>query len=279
MDREAFGGDNAESYYDEGLTASMKGDLDRAIECFEHAVRMDQKMASAYHQLGKCYSRLGQNEKAIALLTQVVSKRPKLVAARLDLGIALTAQGELAQAKAEFNTVMLTRPNDAKALLGLASVEFSQGNWPAALQYAQTALENSGATYPVMYMIGRCAKLVGDEHHSDRALTKATDIIEKYLESNESKPEGHYLRGELAFIQQDYATALEAYRRAEDRVETGRSYSAYGEHFGLVDTLARQAQCYERIDRLERARELALRIREMAPDHVVCKALLQDTQR
>ena len=76
----AFGGENAESYYDEGLTASMKGDMARAVQCFEKAVRLDNTFAAAYHQLGKCYLRLGQAQQAIDLLQQLFSgvrrKRP-----------------------------------------------------------------------------------------------------------------------------------------------------------------------------------------------------------
>lgn len=277
MDQEAFGGDNPESYYDEGLTASMKGDLDRAVECFERAIRMDQSMASAYHQLGKCYVRMGRHKQAVAILAQVVKKRPKLTAARIDLGTALTSMGDLEQAESQFNAVLSSRPHDAKAKLGLAQIAFAGSNWSEALKLAESALENSGATYPVMFMIGRCAKLIGDDATSRRALGKATDIIEKYLETNESKPEGHYLHGELAFLQNDYATALEAFRRAEDRVKQGRTYSAYGENFTLVETLARQAQCYERIERTERAKELALRIRDINPDHIVCRQMLGET--
>ena len=59
-----FGGESAESYYDEGITASMRGDLQRAAECFETAVRKDSTMASAYQQLGRVYSRLGRHREA-----------------------------------------------------------------------------------------------------------------------------------------------------------------------------------------------------------------------
>ena len=64
-DTTAFGGDNAESYYDDGLTASMKGDLERAITCFEKAIHLDRSLAAAYHQIAKCYLRLGLGRRAV----------------------------------------------------------------------------------------------------------------------------------------------------------------------------------------------------------------------
>mgnify|MGYP001595381879 FL=1 len=98
----AFGGENAESYYDDGLTASKKGDLAKAIDCFERAIRLDSTYAVAYHQLGKCYMRLGQAQRAVDILMQVVRKRPNLGPARLDLGVALLAAGNTRGARKEF---------------------------------------------------------------------------------------------------------------------------------------------------------------------------------
>ena len=44
----AFGGETADSYYDEGLTASMKGDLRGAIAHFEKAIQLDNSMATPF---------------------------------------------------------------------------------------------------------------------------------------------------------------------------------------------------------------------------------------
>ncbi|HNT87522.1 MAG TPA: tetratricopeptide repeat protein, partial [Candidatus Hydrogenedentes bacterium] len=60
----AFGGESAESYYDEGLTAAMKGDVEQAIALFKQAVQLDSSFLAAFHQLARCYLRTGQSEKA-----------------------------------------------------------------------------------------------------------------------------------------------------------------------------------------------------------------------
>lgn len=274
MTQEAFGGDTAESYYDEGLTASMRGDLNRAAECFQLAIQRDRSLATAYHQLGKCYTRMGRYKQAVQLLTQVAQKRPKLLAARLDLGTALTLTGDFEQAKAHFGAVLTDKPNNGKALMGLAHVEFAGGNWAGALKLSQDALEQSGANYACLFMIGRAARLTDDTSTSSSALRKADELINRYMETNEDKPEGHYLRGEIAFVQEDFVTALECFRRAEDRIDEKRAYSAYGENFGIAEALARQAQCYQRMEKNDRAKEMAERLLKFDANHPVCKSIL-----
>ena len=68
----AFGGESAESYYDEGLTASMKGDMAHAIGYFRKAIQLDRGFLAAQHQLGRALTRIGRNEDAVGLLREVV---------------------------------------------------------------------------------------------------------------------------------------------------------------------------------------------------------------
>ncbi len=271
---EIFGGDNAESFYDEGLTASLTGDVSAAAMHFESAIRLDTSMAAAYHQLGKCYARLGQVKRAVDILGQVTRKRPKLSAARIDLGCALVQIGNYEGAKNNFQHVLNTEPGNAKALVGLAATEFAEGRWDAALEHAGNAQVEGGANFATLFMLGRAAKLTGDAELSRSSLEKADKLIEKYQEMNEEKPEGNYLRGEIAFVGEKFPKALEFYRNAEDRIKSGRLYIAYGESFGIVDILAKQGLCYQRLENMGRAREIGERIRKMNPDHPICKALL-----
>lgn len=269
----AFGGDNAESYYDEGLTASVKGDLKRAAEFFERAIRLDNSMATAYHQLGRCYARMGEHKRAVTLLSQVVQKRPSLAAARLDLGHALNGLGEFEAARVQFHAVLNGEPGNTKALLGLAESDFLEGNWQGALSYAQTAQASGGNHFPVLFMVGKAAKLAGNAELSVRTLQKADKLLEKYLETNPDKPEGYFLRGEVAFVAEKYPNALEYYRDAEDRAEAGRAYLAYSESFTLADMLGKQGLCLQRLGKDDRAREIGERIAELDPGHKLGQAL------
>lgn len=263
----AFGGEDAESYYDEGLTASVKGELERAAAHFEKAIRLDNSMAVAYHQLGRCYTRMGEYKKAVKLLTQVAQKRPTLLAARLDLATALLGLGMYNEARKQLHGVLSVQAGNVKALLGLAQADLMQQDYEGALSYGQTAQSIGANNFSVLLLVGRAAKMAGHAEQSVRALQKADKVIEKFLETNPDKPEGHFLRGEIALVLEKYPAALQHFRDAEDRADSHRAYQAYNENFTMADILANQAICLERTGKHDRAAELRDRVRALTPDH------------
>ncbi|MBI5092045.1 MAG: tetratricopeptide repeat protein [Candidatus Hydrogenedentes bacterium] len=260
-----FGGDNAESYYDEGLTASMKGDLKHAIQHLEKAVQLDPSFLAAYHQLGRCYSRLGDGKRSVEILKKVVSLKPMQVPFRLDLGAALLALGLTQQARDQYEQVITLDPSNGRAHIGLAHVCFSEGRWPAAMAEAQIALNGTGPNFAALYILGRAAKLAGNIELSQRSLQDAAVLIEKAADLSPNQPEGFYLRGEVSFAQDQFSSALEHYLGAEQRCDPQKAYTAYGENFTLIDIL--------RLNKPERARDLGERILKLDPTHKLGQAL------
>jgi tetratricopeptide (TPR) repeat protein len=269
----AFGGEDAESYYDEGLTAGMRGDITRAIQFLEKAIQLDNSFRAAYHQLAKCYLRLGDGPKAVSLLQHVIKNTPSSLPARLDLGAAYVAMGDLERARQQYSQVVDAQPDSGRGYLGLAQVAFHQGNWDGALQLAQQAKIHGGSNFAVLYLLGRAAKLAGNVPLSQESLKEANMLMDKSIELNPTQPEGYFLRGEVAFALDQFSTALEQYRAAEDRADKTKVYSAFGENFGFVDILAKEALCYQRLDREDRARELGERIVQINPNHKLGQAL------
>lgn len=275
-DTAAFGGNDAESFYDDGLTASMKGDLERAIQCFEKAIHLDQTLAAAYHQIAKCYLRLGLGNRAIDVLQQVVTKRPDHAAARLDLGHAMIKTGDTDSARQQFQQLIVLDPSNARARLGLAQAHFEDGNGPQAMQEAQTALNTGGNNFAALYLLGRAAKLTGDNTLANSTLERADKLIERTLESNPDGPEGLYLRGEVAFTRDQFSTALEYYRDARDKTDAenpARVFSAFGENFIRADIYAKIGLCYQRLGKMDRAKEIGEDILREHPNHTIAKAL------
>ena len=274
----AFGGENAESYYDDGLTASKKGDFTKAIECFERAIRLDSSYAVAYHQLGKCYMRLGQAQRAVDILLQVVRKRPNLGPARLDLGFALLAAGNAKSARKEFEQLYALDPANMRALLGLAQCSFDEGDWASALYQARSAIAGGGSNFSALYLAGRAARLAGDEATAKESLDAAERVLQKSIEIQPDQPESHYLRGEVCFVRGELASALEHYRAADDRTDgktPDKAYIAFGENFTQLDIWAKLGLCYERLGKLERAKEMGTRILARDPNHKMGAALAE----
>jgi len=277
-----FGGENAASYYDEGLTASVKGDLGRAVQCFQQSVALDGSFLPAHHQLAKCYLRLGKVQAAADLLGKVVATKPDLGPARLDLGHALIELNRLDEARKQFLGVLEAQLGNARASLGLATVCFLEGNWSKAVALALEARAKGGDHFAVLFLLGRAARLIrpsadgrlpGAADVSARALEDADALLEKLAEANTNRPEAYFLRGEVAFAREDFTAALEHYRAADSRADDGQVYSSYGERFSRLDILAKRGLCLQRLGEPGLAREMGERIVQVDPNHKIGQAL------
>ena len=270
-----FGGESAEGYYDEGLTASLRGELDQAIASFQKAIQLDPHYYAARHQLAKCMMRIGQPRQAVELLETVRRARPNQAAVLADLGNALLALDMPSEAYQQFSDAITAEPDNSRALLGLAEVAFSEGKWAAAQDLARQSLLHGGPNIRALVLLGRTARLNSDMENWRAALEEADNLLQKALELNTSQPENYFMRGEVAFARDQFSTALQYYRDAADRCVENRYYAAHGEMFTICDAMARQGLCFLRLDKPDRARELGEQVLRRNPNHVLGKSLLE----
>jgi tetratricopeptide (TPR) repeat protein len=269
----AFGGENAEAYYDDGLTASMRGEVERAIGLFRKAIELDNALVPAYQQLGRCYARIGEPENAARVLTQVVSKRPDNHSASMDLGLVFIQLDRADEARSIFQRILDADPANGRASLGLAQCAFAGGDWKTAVAEAQAAQALGGTNFQTLYLLGRAARLAGNTDLSNQVLEKAEKLMEKTAEMTPHAPESHYLRGEVCFALERFGAAREHFREAEDRADSAKNYAAFGEYFTKADMIAKQGLCYQRLGHSERARDEGKRVLALDPDHRMGKAL------
>ena len=269
----AFGGESAESYYDEGLTASMRGDLPQAIAHFEKAIHLDNTFAGAYHQLGKVYFRLGQTDNAVQLLKQVVGAKPKLMPPKLDLAYALIEQGQTEAARQLFIEVIAIKPGNTRATLGMSLCAYHEGQYGVAIQGVQELVTLGGANFAAYYLLARAAKAGGNTLTMEEAIIEASKFLDNSIDAAPDAPEGYYLRGELCRMKEEIPNALDAYRAAEDRSEDQRFYTSYGEHFTKADILVRRGECLEYLGQKESAREMGEKAIKLDPNHKIGKRL------
>lgn len=270
-----FGGESAESYYDEGVTASLRGDVAAALGHFKQALKLDPYHVASYHQLGKCMVRLGRLQEAVECFYRVIKARPNPIPPRIDLGFALLEGGNAAKATDIFNEVMVVKPDNAKAMLGLGRCAFAQGEWAQAYAFAIQAVRIGGSNFSALFLQARAARLAGLSEVAIDAFDEADSLLEKSIESNPEQPEAYYLRGELYFSRENFVTALEAFEAAQNRMEPTIHYYSYGEHFELVHVLEKRGMCLLRLDRVDEARVIGLEVQKLKPKSKIA-ALLTD---
>jgi len=268
-----FGGESAESYYDEGLTALMRGDADQAILSLTKAVQLDSSFVAAYHQLGKAYARVGQIQRAVDIFGQVITRKPSFVQARLDLAGALLQLGRNDLARNQFQHVLAQQATNGRAHLGMAQLAFAEGQWDSAVALAQAARAYGGSNFSVLYLLGRAAKLAGNHLLSEESLREAESLIGKSVEMSPDMPEGYFLRGEVSFVREQFHNALDQYQAAETRIQAGRHYSAFGENFSRIDILVKKGICLQRLGNIDMARDIGKQILQLAPEHKLGQAL------
>lgn len=260
-----FGGDNAESYYDEGLTAAMKGDLETAVAHFNRATQLDPTFATAWYQLGRCLLRQGATGEAAAALEKALALSPGMTVARIELGYALFKAGNTDQANRVFAQVLDEKPDTPRAILGLGYCAYQAKNWDTAMALADRAASGTSDRFEALFLSGRAAHMMRLKEAALDRLFAADALIDRLIEASPDQPEGYYLRGQIYFLTGEYAKALEHFNAAMERSQPGRRYAVYNEIFDQVEIIAGQGWCHKQMGDSGAAREAGLRILELKP--------------
>lgn len=91
----------AESYLSEGLQQAWDGQLDKAIEAFDAAIRIAPDLSAAYLNRGLIHDQQGNGEAAIADLNLAVRFSPQAARAYYNRSMLLRKYGELKRAQAD----------------------------------------------------------------------------------------------------------------------------------------------------------------------------------
>ena len=262
-----FGGENAESSYDEGLTAAMKGETETAMEHFSKALQMDPSLNAAAYQIGRCQLRLGQAQHAVQTLAGVLTKMPRMTAARSELAYAHLLVGHTEQARKLFGEALDEKPDQPAAILGLGYCAFQQAQWDTAMALADRVMGGSGAEhFESLFLSGRAAHMRKARELAMARLQAADELLNQMIETSPNQPEGFYLRGQIHFLTGEYVKSLDSFRSAETRTLPNRHYCAYHEHFELLDVLAGQGWCMRQMGNEAASKEIGRRILEIKPN-------------
>jgi tetratricopeptide (TPR) repeat protein len=101
---------------DAGKRAAAKGDLDRAVQNFTEAIRIDPKFPDSYSERGQALFKLGETERAIADYSAAIQRNPQHSAALRARGMAYLYRGSTDLALTDLSRAIDLAENDPSSM-------------------------------------------------------------------------------------------------------------------------------------------------------------------
>jgi tetratricopeptide (TPR) repeat protein len=152
--------------FQQATQAMRNGDLARAGDLFETAVKSAPQFAEAYLNLGLVREEQRRHEDAIVSFQKALKLKPGLRGANLFLGVAEFRSNRLDAAIQSLKKETAVSPKDANAWMWLGVVELEKGDGPAAAAALDKAAELAPDNVDILYHRGRAHLLVSNQSYA-----------------------------------------------------------------------------------------------------------------
>ncbi len=176
----------AAALFEAGQNAHQSGDLNKALELYSEALRLDSSLWQAEFQRGVAYLSLNRHNDARASMTRVnellsqFSESPDLrqISARVQvaLGEIALAESKPSEAEKSFRRALELNPQAARARSGLAEVLLASGKHEEAIAEAKAAIaagDDRAATFSLLGI----AQTIGGKY--DEALPNLDESLKR----------------------------------------------------------------------------------------------------
>ena len=245
---------NADVIVDLAYAYEMKGDMSKAIEYNDQLLDIDPYSFEAWVNIGKLYSMNEQHEKAIDSFDFALTIRENDMSAMKMKALSLYLNDNVEESIKLFRKCLALPPSDESVYDSLLEA------------YSTLELYDE-----MMLLIDQKEKLFGSEgiaakranvYINKQDIDTAKELFEQIPEADKETLDYYMLEGELAFIEDDFATAEAAYIKASLISEDNED---------ILDRLANICVCQEKyIQAAEYLEELL----ELEPDFPTAKSRL-----
>ena len=128
------------AHYNLGIVLADEGDIDHAIDHYQHAVALRPAYAEAHYNLGRLLVEQGRVNDAVAHYEKAVEVNPGDPEAQNNLGVTLFTIGRVDDAIARYQKALEIRPAYAEASCNLANALISKGDFDDAIARYQTCV-------------------------------------------------------------------------------------------------------------------------------------------
>ena len=198
------------SYNNEGFTLYQLGEYDLAMICFDRAIRMDPKHATAtYNNKGLVMYEIGEYKEAIGCFDKALSLDPYYGTARNNKGLALLQLGEYAGAIACFDMVIDADSKDMTAQDSKGAALLYTGKYKEALKCFECVLELEPT--PEAYMNKRMVLQILGKHDQAAACAPPPICIVAQKTAHHSAGNGRVMKtGTLDRVGRRHAVCIQA---------------------------------------------------------------------
>lgn len=152
----------ARSQFEEGKKLVKLGDLEKAVGCFQAAIKIQPDYIPAYNQLGNTWQGLGKFEEAISAYQKLLEINPHVAAAYCNLGAIWQLQNQDEQAIAAYQKAIEIKPDFTLAHLNLGKLYTNQRHFFLAQTCLQTALDLEPNLAETHYQLGNILQQMGE---------------------------------------------------------------------------------------------------------------------
>jgi tetratricopeptide (TPR) repeat protein len=161
-----------EQLFARAVEAQQRGDDPRAIDDYEHLLKLQPTLAVAHANLGVALTHEGRYDEAISQYKLALPTIDDKDSLRLNLGLAYYKKGDLQDAVPLFKEVEIRRPRDPQTAILLGDCELKLGRAPDAVKLLEP-LEPENASNPDFeYLLGEVEIAVGQQRDGAERLDR-----------------------------------------------------------------------------------------------------------
>jgi tetratricopeptide (TPR) repeat protein len=198
-----------------GAVALGKGDLAKANELIDGAVKKKKKDAQVLFRAGEAYTLFEKNndpQKAIDLLDQAIARDKNIADAYIAKGDALMIKNEGGAAATAYEYALSAKPDYPLANLKIGEIYLRGKNYNEALNYYRKAIEKDPNFAPAH-------RDLAELFFFAKQYKRADESYSAYMKaSGKNDPETILRASQLAFTADDYARSLTLLESIKDKL-------------------------------------------------------------
>ena len=187
----------ADAHNNMGNLWAHKGDLKAAINCYEQAIKINPNFAAAYNNLGLSLADQGETELAIHSYQKAINVKPDHAEAYSNMGNALNSKGDKGAAIESYKQAIKIKPNHAEAYNNMGNVHRDQGDTVTALESYRQVLQINPRHAGAHNNIGLTYLDKGDTQAAINSYTEAIKIDPTYAEAHSNMGMALQIEGQL----------------------------------------------------------------------------------